>query len=431
MIKQDLITMKNILFISTVLLIFYSCKSEQKEKPTILQVGVSKAVINPPLGSFIAGDKQNRTFTGIKDNLYAKAMVAYDGENAIALVTLDCIGLLYQDLQTIRKRAAFVDFGIPFSPENIIISSTHTHSGPDVVGLWGKDYTESGVNPEYMDFLIQTVIEQIESASNNLKPATAKYSLTEFGQEWVANICDEEIDRSVTTLWFLDESDKNIVSLTNFACHPTYLDAVFTEVSADYVAGFYKEMEQQVGGENLFLQGAIGGWIQPIDKDGDYENALKRGRELAEATITSFSEAKALVNHDIRFDRKTVFFPVENPAWQQLAAAGIFKREISDFLESEIVWFSIGEATFASHPGETAPAFGLETKAMMADGPKFVLGLTQDALGYILKPVYFEDKSLPHAPYLTSMSLGKQTGPHLMETLKNLSEGKTKSPVPY
>ncbi|WP_373521214.1 neutral/alkaline non-lysosomal ceramidase N-terminal domain-containing protein [Aquiflexum sp.] len=211
--------MKNILFISTVFLIFYSCTSEKKQKPTVLQVGVSKAVINPAIGSYIAGDKQNRTFTGIKDNLYAKAIVAYDGETAFALVTLDCIGLLYQDLQTIRKKAAFVDFGIPFSPENIIISSTHTHSGPDVVGLWGKDYTESGVSPDYMKFLFETVIQQIASASNNLKPATTSYSLTEFGEEWVANICDEEIDRSVTILQFIDDMGKSIATLTNFACH--------------------------------------------------------------------------------------------------------------------------------------------------------------------------------------------------------------------
>lgn len=423
--------MKYILFLFPAFLILFSCTSKQKEKTSVLQIGVSKAVINPAIGSYIAGDKQNRTFTGVKDNLYAKAIVAYDGETAFALVTLDCIGLLYQDLQTIRKKAAFVDYGIPFSPENIIISSTHTHSGPDVVGLWGKDYSESGVSPDYMDFLFETVIEQIGLASNNLKPAIASYSMTEFGEEWVANICDEEIDRSVTTLQFKDEMGKNIATLTNFACHPTYLDAVFTEVSADYVAGFYQKMENEMAGEHLFLQGAIGGWIQPIDKTGNYDKALNRGKELAEATLSALSKSMPLIDTRIDFQRKTIFFPVENQAWQQLSAAGIVQRDFKDVVESEIVWFSIGEATFASHPGETAPAYGLETKELMVEGPKFVLGLSQDALGYILKPVYFEDSKMPHAQYLTSMSLGKQTGPHLMETLKNLSERKNKPPVTY
>ncbi len=413
-------------FLVFTLPLFISCQTDTRLQ---IQVGVSKAVINPPIGAFIAGDKQNRTFTGVLDSLYAKALIIHDGKESIVLVTLDCIGLLYQDLQKIRESAALLDLGIPFSPENIVISSTHTHSGPDVVGLWGKDFSESGVNPEYMDFLIKTVVSQIEAAAKNLKPVAASYAETIFGEEWVANICGEEIDRSVTVLQFLDMQGTQVASLTNFACHPTYLDAVFSEVSADYVAGFYREMENQLGGEHLFLQGAIGGWIQPVDKNADYQKALSRGKQLAESVISSLTDAKALTGSDIHFEKATIPFPVENEAWQQLAAGGIIHRKVTDSIESEVAWFSVGNASFATHPGETAPIYGLQTKEMMPDGPKFILGLSQDALGYIVKPVYFEDQNLPHAAYLTRMSLGKQTGPILMETLKNLSKANKPNPV--
>lgn len=73
----------------------FGCSIKKTATSHQLQVGVSKAVINPPIGSFIAGDKQNRTFTGVFDSLYAKAVMFYDGEKSMALVTLDCIGLLY------------------------------------------------------------------------------------------------------------------------------------------------------------------------------------------------------------------------------------------------------------------------------------------------------------------------------------------------
>jgi len=44
-------------------------------------------------------------------------------------------------------------------------------------------------------------------------------------------------------------------------------------------------------------------------------------------------------------------------------------------------FFSIGDASFATHPGETVPAMGKATKAMMkGKGPKVVIGLGQDAL---------------------------------------------------
>ncbi|MFZ9046623.1 MAG: hypothetical protein ACO2ZZ_12215 [Cyclobacteriaceae bacterium] len=86
-------------------------------------VGVASATINPSLGSFIAGDKQNRTFTGILDSLYAKAMVATFGDQTVSLVTIDCIGLMYNDALKIRERAAEL---VDIPEERIVISSTHT-----------------------------------------------------------------------------------------------------------------------------------------------------------------------------------------------------------------------------------------------------------------------------------------------------------------
>lgn len=170
--------MKGYLFSIILFLVLLSCGQKEQEAQN-LQVGVSKAVINPPMGAFIAGDKQNRRFSGVLDNLYVKAAVFYDGNESFALVTVDCIGLLYQDLLKIRGKVGTMDLGIPFSPEKIVISSTHTHSGPDVVGLWGEDYTQSGVNPDYMDFLIKTTTEQIQIAASKLEKANAKYGRTE------------------------------------------------------------------------------------------------------------------------------------------------------------------------------------------------------------------------------------------------------------
>jgi hypothetical protein len=409
---------------NTLLIVFilFSCSPTQQEKAQNLHVGVAKAVINPPMGAFIAGDKQNRQFTGILDSLYVKAAVFYDGKESFALATVDCIGLLYRDLLMVRERVAALDLDVPISPENIIISSTHTHAGPDVVGLWGKDYTQTGVDPDYLDFLVTTTAEQIQIAASKLEKADARYGITKYGHDWVANICEEEIDRSVTVLQFSDGNGQNILSLTNFACHPTYLDAVYNEVSADYIAGFYQEMEKQLRGEHFFLQGAIGGWIQPIDKGISYKEVLERGSGLANATVAALDDAKSLQSSQLHFQSRKINLQVDNEAWRQLAAGGIIQRPITEVVTTEVAWFAIGEASFATHPGETAPIYGLQTKNMMPDGPKFVLGLGQDALGYIVKPEYFEDRTLPHAPYLTSMSLGKRTGPSLMQVLKELSE---------
>lgn len=382
-----------------------------------LTVGASSAIINPQIGAYIAGDKQDRKFTGIHDNLYAKAVVISHNNSHLAIVTIDCIGLLYTDVLKIRKKTSEI---CKIPADRIVISSTHTHAGPDVVGIWGKDYSASGVDDSYMQFLIGTTAGQIKKAFENQNSAKAYTAETTYGEPWVQNICNEELDRSLNIIQFRNSKNKNIATLTNFACHPTFMDAVASEVSADYIHGYYEELKKTTGGEVLFLQGAIGGWVQPENEPKTFENAYKRGKELAEKVNEVVKTAIPLKSSELIFRSKKIKIPVENEAWQQLAAIGTIKRNFTETVETEISYFRIGEAQFVTHPGETAPFYSLESKKMMKNGPKFILGLGNDALGYILKPAYFENTGLPHAEYLTRMSVGKQTGPMILETVKEL-----------
>jgi hypothetical protein len=198
------------------------------------------------------------------------------------------------------------------------------------------------------------------------------------------------------------------------------MDAKFSEVSSEYVNGYYKKMKAQTGAEALFLQGAIDGWVQPEDGEGSFEKAYKRGSELADAVLAALPAATPLTSTTISFQSKQVKFPVENENWKQLSALGTIKRNILDSVTTELTWFSIGETQFVTHPGETAPYYGLECKKLMGEGPKFVIGLGNDALGYIVKPTFFEYDTISHAQFLTSMSVGKQTGPLMMNHFKSL-----------
>lgn len=401
------------------LLLLVACQ-QKKPNEIGLHAGVSSAPINPPIGAFIAGDKQNRKFTAVHDSLFAKAVVFSQGDEQVAIVTLDCIGLLYPDLLRIRKRASEL---CGFPEARIIVSSTHTHSGPDVVGIWGSDYQHSGVDSTYMNFLVNTAATQVKAALESQQEVTAVTAETTFGEPWVQNICLEEIDRSVSILQLQNREGEAVVTLINFACHPTFLDARFSDVSSDYINGYYKQMKSQTGAEALFLQGAIGGWVQPEDGEGSFEKAYNRGRELSNVVMEALGHASPLKSTRISYASKRIKFPVENEGWKQLSAIGTINREIQDSVQTEVAWFALGEAQFATHPGETAPYYGLETKKLMGSGPRFVLGLSNDALGYILKPTFFEDKNIPHAEYLTSMSVGRPTGPLLMKHLGSLITG--------
>jgi len=400
-------------------LLFLICLSSSAQ----WKVGAASAAINPSVGSYIAGHTQNRKFTGIHDNLYVKAVVIANQSDNITVLTVDCIGLLYPQLLEIRKGVALNLRMTSFNPQHIILSSSHTHAGPDVVGIWGADMMHSGVDSNYINFLVGKAVNVIIDAWQKKKKAKSDYSISQHGEGWVYNISQpDELDRTLTAIRFKDKKGRSIATLTNFACHPTFVDGVHDKVSSDYVAGFYGKMDSVLGGVNLFLQGAIGGWVQPEHEAKTFEQALMRGRGLAEANLLALSASHPIKGKELDFRSKIINLPVENMGFQQLAKAGVINRKMTDHVETELAIFRIGNGYFATHPGETVPAMSMATRKMMVNnGPKLILGLSMDALGYILKPEFFDkEKKIPHANYLCSMSTGRQTGPIIIKTLEEM-----------
>jgi hypothetical protein len=385
--------------------------------------GASQKNINPDADSlYLAGGKPNRPFIDIHDSLYVKAVYIKNNINDITLLTFDCIGLLYPQLIEIR---AEIKKKLPqINAEHIVMTSTHTHAGPDVVGIWGKDFMHTGVNQKHMKKIVSQAVAAIHEAYTKKENATLVYATGEFGKDWVKNISEpDEIDRSVCVLKLQNQKNKNIATLTNFACHPTIMDDATTAASADYLWGYYSYLDKQSGGVNLFLQGAIGGWIQPEDVPSSFENAELYGTSLAKYVLDILKNAQSNSSPSITFASKLVNFPVVNQNFKLLSKAGVIERDFGETVASEIAFFSIGDCSFATHPGETVPAMSFASKKMMKNkGARFVMGLSQDALGYIIKPSFFDPKNnIPHSQYLTGMSIGPETMQIILQTLRELS----------
>jgi hypothetical protein len=107
--------------------------------------------------------------------------------------------LLYPQLQEIRAK---IKLELPsINAEHIVMSSTHTHAGPDVVGIWGKDLAHSGVNDKHMQLIVNRAIEAIKEATEARKPVSISYGTGLFGEDWVKNISEpSELDRSVSII---------------------------------------------------------------------------------------------------------------------------------------------------------------------------------------------------------------------------------------
>ena len=411
------------LLVTAVVLITLALQTQKKTH--VFMTGAAVENITPETGSFIAGHTKNRRFTGIHDSLYVKAIVWTDTKNSTTLLTFDCIGLLYPALLEIRKEVAKRIPSPQYNPENIVISSTHTHSGTDVVGIWGANELSSGVDSAYMKKLVLAAADAVEKAWKKKQPSTVHYAENNFGNDWVYNISDSTVlDRALTVLQFKDAQGNSIATLTNFACHPTIMDGANNQVSADYVGGMYQYLDKIYGGTNFFLQGSIGGWVQPEYEPKNFETAGKRGLQLGMAVENALKKQQKIDAPAVTFKSNSLKLPVSNKGFKLLAAAGVIKRSITDSVTTEMAWFTLGTAQFITHPGESTPVHSLQSKQYLkTKGPKFVLGLSQDALGYILTPDFFEpDSRLKHKEYLTSMSIDKEAGNLIIKAVAEITQ---------
>ena len=96
-----------------------------------LRAGAAASNITPPLGALIVGGFNPFPAVSVHDELHARGLVLDNGAARLAIVVSDNVGIprsVFDDAKrTIREKT-----GIPV--ENLLMSATHTHSGPSARG---------------------------------------------------------------------------------------------------------------------------------------------------------------------------------------------------------------------------------------------------------------------------------------------------------
>ena len=95
---------------------------------------------------WLAGFHISRPAQSVLDKLWARAMVIETGDVSMALCVIDMIGFGNDEVIATRK---LIQEKYP-ELDYVVISSTHVHSAPDLMGMWGPSEFVRGVNNEYM-----------------------------------------------------------------------------------------------------------------------------------------------------------------------------------------------------------------------------------------------------------------------------------------
>jgi hypothetical protein len=305
-----------------------------------LRAGAAQSVITPELNDhpvYLAGFGHNRVATGVHDDLYARCLALEIAKETLVVCSIDLIGLFYDDVITIRR--AFQQT-IPAGPA-LIVASTHTHGGPDTLGLYGPKPLESGINREYLDWVDRCIATTAGQAVRAMQPA--RLELVRDDHPLLAML--QGVDRPPIVkdpfLYVMrlvaHSTGQTIAIVVNWSDHPELLGRKNTEITADYPHWTRDYLEKRLGGTTLFFSGSIGK-VSPlgeqvalvdqetgkIAEDGSWRKAELLGTEIAQLAERALKRAKPVNVDSIAIRIHTLFVPMYNPNFRVAEAAGVF-----------------------------------------------------------------------------------------------------------
>jgi len=342
--------------------------------------------------------------------LTVRALVLAHDQTRIAICSTDFLG--FPGILASRVRTQVP--GIP--AKNILIGATHTHSAPDCYGFPDQTGKTSADLP-YLDHVCTQLAGAINEAVGSLQPVQIRIATGRAQGKIAYNYYAEQLyDPRCHVLQAMDLQGRAVATLVNYACHPEVLGAGQGILSPDFVGPLYDRIQKQGGGTGIFMNSALGGMVTadcrgPDGKDVQtWAECQRIGHQLADEGLRIINSAPLQKDPQLFCGATTIEFPIESQMMQtilKLSPLG-FETTDTDRITTQVNLINVGEAQMLTIPGEALPNIGYYLKRKMQGKHNFLLGLTNDAFGYILTK---EDwNSFDRYRYITQTCLGERTG---------------------
>lgn len=246
------------------------------------KAGAGSAVITPGEPMWLAGwAVRTEPARGTAADLFARALALEDAEgHRVVVLAVDLIAVTREIVEAVA-RTLHARFGL--SRAQLVVVSTHTHSGPEVrpdkVLFFHIPAEYAAKIGPYVAWLTTRLVEAAAAAIASLRPARLFVDRAEAGfahNRRGAEACD----RDVPVLAVNDDTGKRIAVVFGYACHNTTMPPDDARYCGDY-AGFAAAALEAAhpGLRALFLAGA--GADQDPSPRGTLDLACDHGRSLA------------------------------------------------------------------------------------------------------------------------------------------------------
>lgn len=287
------------------------------KKQYALMCGVGRGDITPPVGTVLYGYAPGRPSLSVGDNLTATAIMLKSEDCSALMVTCTLCALNMELTQRLQKAAGKIA-GVP--AENVLISATHTHSGPNTSynSAWGNEDTQ------YIEtILFPGVLKAAREAVQSLRPAQMgigetysdvginRRELKETGAIALGQNPWGPADHTMTVVAFRGEDGAVIANMIHYCCHCT-ASGKNPEITRDWAGVMTDMLETETGAITGFYAGVEGDQGPNLPNGhtiGTYALALQLGARAGVDAVRAFRNIKQWQDEPVRVIHGTVKIP--------------------------------------------------------------------------------------------------------------------------
>lgn len=350
----------------------------------------------PPTMAGYVGRK--RASGGVHDPLVCSVLVV-DGGERIALIGVDT---LYVGGEVVGMlRAAAEEAGV----DAVLVCASHTHSAPDLAGIWDHDSVTVRETAERMAAALRRAVADLALAELTAGSVEIPYGTVNRAGP------SQPIDRTLSVLAARRNSDL-VAAFVTFACHPLMFDYSNEDVSADFVHYLRRAFRAVHPRAHVVFANGCAGNVNPeaypygSGRDvtgltegypaywGGEGEAERLGTLVAGYAIAAAAGGVTLEDGVVRGLRRDVSLPRRSDADLEDYARylGIRREAVTALVaerqvRTEVTAVALGDHVVVGLPGEPFGALGLELRARieaLGATSVTVAGYTNGNVSYVL-----------------------------------------------
>ncbi|MGC8737699.1 MAG: neutral/alkaline non-lysosomal ceramidase N-terminal domain-containing protein [Candidatus Hydrogenedens sp.] len=308
-------------------LVFLFCFLSIGSADDVWKAGVAVCDITPPTGLWLAGYAgRDHPAEGMIHPLWVKALVLKDmNGKAAVIVSSDILGFTAEMSQRIKQH---VKEKTGLETGDILLNSSHTHSGPVVgdslIAMYkiAEDTEHLNKIQQYTEELERKVVDTIMNAMEHLEPAklfmgrgVVRFAVNRRNNKEVEieSTYDYKgpVDHSVPILVVKNAGDDSIRSIVfGYACHSTVLSGY--QWCGDYPGFAQIDLEQTYPTAKALFVAGCGADINPLPRR-TVALAQQYGKELSVAVTRAIEDNLQELPSSLKTSYETVTLPLETP----------------------------------------------------------------------------------------------------------------------